>query len=85
MKERSNGKVGKLCLLIKKILNKFIYSQLFFAYHAKKSYKRKITTDANPHLPLSHRPTLTKARQIQVRTIRGRLPTGQDFRICIHA
>jgi hypothetical protein len=51
---------------------------LFFACHAKKRTKRKITTDTNPQLALSHNPTLTKSSQSQVRTIRGRLPTGQE-------
>jgi hypothetical protein len=59
----------------------FQYSYLFFAYHAKKRNKRKITTDDNPQLPFSHKPTLTMARQLMVRAIRGHPHTSQDPRL----
>jgi len=53
---------------------------LYFSLPAmqRKGSKRKITTDANPNLSLSHYPTLTMAGQVSVRTIRGHPPTRQD-------
>jgi hypothetical protein len=47
----------------------------------RKGNKRKITTDDNPQLPFSHKPTLTMARQLMVRAIRGHQPTSQDQRL----
>jgi len=58
-----------------------VLSFLFFACHAKKRNKRKITTDDNPQLPFSHKPTLTMAKQLMVHTIRGHPRTSQDAMI----
>jgi hypothetical protein len=58
-----------------------LLSFLFFACHAKKRNKRKITTDDNPQLPFLHKPTLTMARQLMVHTIRGHPRTSQDAMI----
>jgi hypothetical protein len=49
---------------------------LFFACHAKKRNKRKVTTDSNLNLAYLHILILTNASQAKVRTIRGHQPTS---------